>query len=390
MAETAIHPALFIPGITGTALADFYRLPAESTWSTWEMVEQRLVATGLDSLALDPAGEVDRSPTTVTRPEQLLSSAYAGVAAGLRGQLGVPVYLAPYDWRLSIRRGAERLLETVKLLRRKPAVVAGWDGRFDVVCHSLGGLVLRAFLGAWLDDGQPASDLPVNQLVFVATPHLGSLDAAEVMIRGEAPLFGGQKQLRTLARTFPSIYELLPRFPGAVVDAAGQTVDVFEVAGWQSNLRPDQGDQDFPVVERHLQAARATLAALPSPLDPRFGLGGKVLSVLGRKPASTLRRVTVAPNGEEGLASWYDFDHAAHGDGDEVVPVESARLPGAPSVEVDWDDVPLLALGARVVSFHAFLPSLDEVQTIVARWFRGRRSAPELLPRGMPDSRLTP
>jgi len=119
-------------------------------------------------------------------------------------------------------------------------------------------------------------------------------------------------------------------------------------------------------------------------------LAGNVLVIFGRKPDSTLRHVAIVPNQEEDIAQWYDFDHAQRGDGDEVVPVESVLLSGASSVEVNWSDVPLLALGARLVSFHAFLPSLDEVQTIVARWFQGNRTAKDLLPRGIPDARLTP
>ena len=56
----------------------------------------------------------------------------------------------------------------------------------------------------------PGTPLPVNRVVFIATPHLGSVDAVESMIRGETVLFGGQKELRKLARTFPGVYELLP------------------------------------------------------------------------------------------------------------------------------------------------------------------------------------
>jgi hypothetical protein len=129
---------------------------------------------------------------------------------------------------------ARRLVRFVQRLRRKPMdSIQGWDGTFDFAVHSMGGLILRAFFNEWSQAG--VGSLPVGQVVFIATPHLGSLDAVEALISGEAVLPGGRKELRKLLRTFSSAYELLPRFANAVV-AGSTALDVFDENNWQKNV----------------------------------------------------------------------------------------------------------------------------------------------------------
>ena len=214
----------------------------------------------------------------------------------------------------------------------KSLAPANWDKAFDFACHSMGGLVFRQFVAAWRS-AMPGAPLPVNRVVFIATPHLGSVDAVESMIRGETVLFGGQKELRKLARTFPGVYELLPN-PGllnTVVNQNGVPLDIFDIQNWQSTVTPDPDDpEDFDVEQAHLTAARGVLNALPDVSMPEFGLAGRILVIYGIKTNSTLRTVTVDQQND----NWYDFDHAVMGDGDQVVPVESALLPGVPSLEV--------------------------------------------------------
>jgi hypothetical protein len=64
--------------------------------------------------------------------------------------------------------------------------------------------------------------------------------------------------------------------------------------------------------------------------------------IYGNKPNSTLRTVKVLPE-FNGTKNWYDFDDAEKpenkGAGDDVVPLESALLPGVPSMEARGEDV---------------------------------------------------
>jgi hypothetical protein len=350
-------------------------------------VGQKLGDVDFDSLSLDDAAVVDDGETVVNRASQLLGVAYQAFVQALRGRSDLPVYVFPYDWRYSNVRSANKLVQFVRALQQKKLrslLPVNWDKTFDFACHSMGGLVFRQFLAAWTD-GPP----PVHRVVFIATPHLGSVDAVESMIRGETSLFGGQKELRKLARTFPGVYELLPNpaLPNTVIEN-GAPVDFFNVNNWQQTVTPDPNDpDDFNVEQPHLTAARGFITHLPQVAQPGGELAGQVLVIFG-SGGETLRTVTVLPT-FNGVTNWYDFDHALNGDGDEVVPVDSARLDGVPSFEIPKGDVSIFNLKSHVLSLHALLPSLDEVSSVTSRFLSGVTGT-SLVPKGTDPSRFHP
>jgi hypothetical protein len=184
------------------------------------------------------------------------------------------------------------------------------------------------------------------------------------------------------------VYELLPN-PGlqnTVVNQNDVPLDIFDIQNWQSTVTPDPNDpEDFDVEQAHLTAARGVLNALPDVSMPEFGLAGRILVIYGIKPNATLRTVTV----DQQKDNWYDFDHAKMGDGDQVVPVESALLPGVPSMEVRGEDVSVFNLKSHVLPLHALLPSLDEVSSVTSRFFAGV-TGPALLPIGTDPARFHP
>jgi pimeloyl-ACP methyl ester carboxylesterase len=367
-----VNPVILIPGIKGSGLDNFYPLSVSPSWSSWKAI----AGPPLHDILLAANGEVDDADDITNRAGQLLAPAYGKFLDGLRGRLKVPVYVFPYDWRLSNKVNGARLVDFVESIRKKPMrAIAGWAAgprSVSLIGHSMGGLVARAALGVWADERREAP--PIDHLVFVATPHLGSLDAVKAMVVGDTPLLDFAKELRKLSRALPSVYELLPRFPGgAVVDPQGAPVDLFAVGNWQSNVtEPSNGIED--VTQERLNAAKDFFATLPSPVDkatPRYAVRGQVVCVYGRKKSSTLGRVSVIPvrRDRDGfqLRNWVDFGSHPQVDGDEVVPTFSAQLPGARGIEVPFEDVGWWPseLPARV-SFHAFLCVLDEVQTLVA------------------------
>jgi lecithin:cholesterol acyltransferase len=380
-----MRPCIVIPGILGSSLEDFYPLSPDTTWSAESVVKSKLIAPDFDALALDDNADADLTEDVLTRPSALLAPAYGPLVSGLRGRRGIPAYLFPYDWRYSNIASARRLVRFVQRLQRKPMdTIHGWDGSFDFAVHSMGGLILRGFFAEW----QKANlgPLPVGQVVFIATPHLGSLDAVEGLVSGEAVLFGGRKELRKLLRTFPSVYELLPRFPNAVV-AGGTALDIFDENNWQKNvMQVAQGPDDYGVIQNHLTNAKAVLNALPQPtaVIPADNL----LVIYGANLNAIKIKVSVDPaNG-----NWYDFDHAQKGDGDDVVPVVSALLNGVAAVEIRTEDVSYfhpIERGLASVDLHAFLPALDEVATVVSRFMSGKRGQ-ALLPMGIPGTRFHP
>lgn len=378
------NPVIVIPGIKGSGLENYYPLPPATTWSAVEAFEQTLLGPNFDQIALDDSGEADEDESVITRASQLLPIAYASLVSSLRGRLSVPVYVFPYDWRYSIGKAADALARYIDQLKKKKLPsLPGWKGTFDFVCHSMGGLVLRAFIARLKGAGAP---LPLGKIVFIATPHLGSVEAIEAMIRGETVIFGGRKQIRKMARTFPGVYDLLPRYDGAVLDGQGNNLDIFDLSNWQENVAtPDQ--DDYQLIPTHLPVELRELQGMEIITG---NLAAQTLVIYGLSANSTLTSVKVLPK-QNGIRNWFDFDGAdkAKGDGDEVVPAVSALLAGVPAVEINESDLGYLRIKERMLSMHAALPSIDEVQTVAAR-FLGGYTGTDLLPTGIDNGGCKP
>lgn len=157
--------------------------------------------------------------------------------------------------RARIDRGARRRIERLRA-SGSPADLAEADEvqawleegyRFDVVAHSMGGLVTRYFL-RYGDAPMPTDgSLPeltwagaeeLDRVVLVGTPSLGSMDALQNLVKGFSP---GPPLLPVyppaILGTMTSIYQLLPRGEGLVVDEGGapMDVDLFDVDVWERN-----------------------------------------------------------------------------------------------------------------------------------------------------------
>ena len=132
-----------------------------------------------------------------------------------------------YDWRRDNVETAALLHEFI--LEKKAYVEAerhkryGDDAqpvRFDIVAHSMGGVMARYYLqygNAPLpeDDSPPevtwAGAKYVDRLVMVAPPNAGSLQAVEYLTKGVQFSRFFSKYEPALLGTMPSVYQLLPR-----------------------------------------------------------------------------------------------------------------------------------------------------------------------------------
>ena len=376
-----IRPTVVIPGIEGSMLQNAYPISPASTWSLWTIGASYGVAPDFQSLALADDANADMDERVMTRPDALISIAYAKLVSGLQSRTEVPAYLFPYDWRYSNGTTAKLLVGFIeRLLLKKITSLTAWDQKLDFVCHSMGGLIFRAFLAEWMNAHGGAA-APVGRVVFIATPHQGSLNSAQALIVGTGIFPGAQKGTRKLARTFPSVYELLPLLNNHIMWAERDNaeIDLFQESNWQLNTTSAVPDRDgFDVQQHHLDDAARFLRSLPDPGDPKYGLSNdRMLVIYGEKPASTLQTIAVgAPP-----ANWYDFDHPRLDTGDDVVLVGSAKLPGVASVairpaDVGWD---LLGRLYGAIDLHPFLPALDEVQTIASRFLQEQKGE-DLLP----------
>ncbi len=216
----------------------------------------------------------------------------------------------PYDWRRDNAENARRLHEFIlekrayvqaELLRRYG--IRRDDLKFDVIAHSMGGLLLRYYL-EYGDTPLPEDgSLPrvtwagaanVARAVFVATPNAGSAEALANLVEGVRfswvlPGYGP-----VVIGTFPSLYQLLPRARHrAVVDADGKPLDPFVVATWERfgwGLASPRADESLAVLlpevadpaarrriardhlAKSLARARQLDAALDLPATPPPGL----------------------------------------------------------------------------------------------------------------------
>ena len=154
-----------------------------------------------------------------------------------------------YDWRRDIPENARRLGAFLREKRVFVAEATGQDPdsiRFDIVAHSMGGLVLRWFLrfGEALDaplsggttsvpwDGAPL----VERAVLIGSPNAGSLDALTRLVEGYHPSFLTPRYPPAVLGTLPSAYQLLPRARHGALSA---TPDDPEALGTLDPLSPE-------------------------------------------------------------------------------------------------------------------------------------------------------
>jgi len=167
-----------------------------------------------------------------------------------------------YDWR---RDNAENAARLHRFIQEKSKYVSEERARrfnitdepvtFDIVAHSMGGLVARYYLRygdqPLPDDGSLpeltwAGAKHVRRLVTVGTPNAGSIDSVQSLVDGVEffPILPSYEP--ALLGTMPSIYQLLPRpRHRMVVDAAGEKpVDLYDTQAWQDRgwglADPDQ------------------------------------------------------------------------------------------------------------------------------------------------------
>lgn len=110
-----------------------------------------------------------------------------------------------YDWRADVRWNAERL--AVELDAR-----FGEEGeRAQLIGHSQGGLIIVL---ASKHTGAAEWKRLVSKVVLVGSPLAGTLNALEALLPGSRSL-GDENRLlaRDMARTWPSLYQMLPAWP---------------------------------------------------------------------------------------------------------------------------------------------------------------------------------
>ena len=216
-----------LPGILGSTL----RRDGKLVWAPSAGSVLRAIGTlggSVERLKL-PIGIGDEFPSDGVEPAELMPDLHVlpGIWTAVKGydrllarlrtlgyRDGANLIPVPYDWRLSCRYNACRLGTIVE-----PALDRwqrdGHDGaRVVFVCHSMGGLIAR-----WYIEKRCGAEITAK-LITLGTPYRGAAKALAQLVNGADPGLGRFRlQLTELARSMPSLYQLMPEY--ACLQAGG-------------------------------------------------------------------------------------------------------------------------------------------------------------------------
>ncbi|MCH7519951.1 MAG: hypothetical protein IH964_13130 [Candidatus Dadabacteria bacterium] len=157
----------------------------------------------------------------------------------------------PYDWRLDNVENAKRLSDFIEEKRAyileeyKKRGIEMDDVKFDIVAHSMGGLLTRYFLRYGKNDLPEDGSIPevtwegakyVDKVIIIGTPNAGAVGAVENLFEGRD--FGPfmPKFEPAIIGTMPSLYQQLPRSRHrAILDQNRNEVDILDPEVWIEN-----------------------------------------------------------------------------------------------------------------------------------------------------------
>lgn len=230
------RPVVFIPGILGSRLVDE---SGNTVWgdrgslSNFDQLE--IIETG-SAKKLRPDGLVER--INMLGPFWTIHQ-YDAIVDQLRAagfERGKDFFVFAYDWR---RSNFDTAKEFAEFVNNTPALNAQ---QFDVVVHSMGGIVAKI----WLHNHAGSSR--VGKVIYLGTPFRGSMNVFGTLSEGWGKfanlIAGGLPTIRRVALSFPSLYELLPTYDGCCrlgTSASHTLLDVLSPTTWQSrDWLPDE------------------------------------------------------------------------------------------------------------------------------------------------------
>lgn len=163
---------------------------------------------------------------------------------------GRKVYIFDYDWRRDLPENAIRLGKFLESCRRqqqqeieKRFGIADYPVKFDLLGHSMGGLLARYFLRYGGRDLPEDGSLPqvtwagreyVRRAVLAGTPNDGYLDTGVELVNGLQIAKEAAAYPPAVIGTFPTYYQMLPRTGSrSVLDDENQELDLFDPAVWE-------------------------------------------------------------------------------------------------------------------------------------------------------------
>lgn len=275
--RTGKRPIILIPGILGSQLVNYET--GEEVWpSAFRSSNDGLSLPISPNLAANRDNLVARKIVDTLKLSRLVPEVYiyhhlldalrrfGGYQEGdwtnpATGGDHDTYYVFPYDWRRDNVETARDLVGRMETLKRK---LNRPDLRFNIIAHSMGGLVAR-YAAMYGDADLPAEGVEpqptwagaahINKIFMFGTPNEGSADAFQILLEGYSLTEGLRRRVRLLnklsredALTAPSIFQLLPHAASVrFLDENLQPlqVDLYDPATWRRYGWSPWSDEDF-------------------------------------------------------------------------------------------------------------------------------------------------
>lgn len=231
-AQAPKNPVIIIPGLSGSELVDaagktvWFSVKRGKTDDVRLPISSPILSRNRDGLkATDVIRKVDLKLLPDVEVYQALIDALKTkgyTEATWNAPRGENVfYVFPYDWRRDNVETAHLLIRRMAAVRRS---LKKTNLKFDILAHSMGGLIVRYAAMYGSADLPPAGTVPtpswagaayINKLMMFGTPNEGSFSAFDSLLNGSPVIADRKLPLIDDFRpedvfSCPSVFELLP------------------------------------------------------------------------------------------------------------------------------------------------------------------------------------
>lgn len=313
---------IFIPGIRGTKLFDANTIDNEILWQDIRFNFEDFKRMNLTFESNNHYFEEDFG--TIVEPLHVEPLAYKEFWRKLQPDYDYK-FIFPYDWRIPNEENGRKLHDFIELLIQKSTASSKVDtiAHFDVIAHSMGNMPIRNYIKEY---GMGK----INKVIFVCPPFKGAPDSVSALATGQG-MFFNRDETRKMARSFPSVYQLLPTYPNCTLELkTEEAIDLWKKDNWQKNLITEgdnpETNQSIKKFIELLSKTKPVLDDLETWRDNLTQEEKNKILVLVKTEMKTLCNVVVEKQPDDhNPDNYFDFDLSLmNKEGDGVVPNASA------------------------------------------------------------------